>query len=153
MKTRIYVSMLVIALAAALVGGATMALFTDQDTNEGNVFTAGTVDIEAGETSVIIGAGNMAPGDTVTGSFTVTNIGTLELRYDVSSSVSGALFGGATPALVGALGDDQNVVLAPGASATVTFTVHLPLGADNSYQGAAGSVNFTIAAEQTANNP
>lgn len=153
MKTKMFASMLVIALAAALVGGATMALFTDQDTNEGNVFTAGTVDIEAGETSIIVGADNMAPGDTVTGSFVVTNVGTLELRYDVSALGSGDLFAGATPAVVGALGDDQNVVLVPGASATVTFTVHLPLGADNSYQGAAGLVDFTIAAEQTANNP
>jgi predicted ribosomally synthesized peptide with SipW-like signal peptide len=153
MKTRIFASMLVIALAAALVGGATMALFTDEDSNEGNVFTAGTVDIEAGETSVIIGADNMAPGDTVTGSFTVTNVGTLELRYDVSAAASGDLFAGLTPAVVGALGDDQDVVLAPGASATVTFTVHLPLAADNSYQGATGLVDFTISAEQTANNP
>jgi len=46
-KTKIFMSMLVIALAAALVGGATMAWFTDEATNVGNTFTAGTVDIVA----------------------------------------------------------------------------------------------------------
>ena len=145
--------MLVIALTAALIGGATMALFTDTAANTGNSFAAGTVDITVGATGVIVGAANMAPGDTRTGSFTVTNAGSLELRFDVSAATAGALFGGLTPAVVGGLTDDQNIVLAPGASATVTFTVALPIGAGNTYQGAAGTVDFTIAAEQTVNNP
>lgn len=33
------------ALAMALVGGATFALFTDSDSNDGNTFSAGTVEI------------------------------------------------------------------------------------------------------------
>jgi len=152
MKAKMIASMLVLALAAALVGGATMAIFTDTDTNTGNTFTAGTVSIQVGVSSIGVGAGNMAPGDTITGTFTVTNNGTLQLRYDVSALAAGPLFAGATPAQVGALGDDQDIVLAPGASATVTFTVHLPLGAGNTYQNATGTIDFTISAEQTANN-
>lgn len=152
MKTKMFMSMLVIALAAALVGGATMAIFTDEATNDGNTFTAGTVIVDAGVTTLPAAAGNMAPGDTVTGSFTVTNDGTLELRFDVSAEGSGDLFGGETPAEVGGLDDDQDVVLEPGEEATVTFTVHLPIEADNEYQGDDGTVNFTISAEQTANN-
>ncbi|MBS4007218.1 MAG: SipW-dependent-type signal peptide-containing protein [Clostridium sp.] len=154
MKTKMFTSMLVIALAAALVGGATMAIFTDEAVNEGNTFTAGTIDINTvGATTLPLAAGNMAPGDTVTGSFTVENDGTLELRFDVSAEGSGALFLGDTPATVGGLEDDQDVVLEPGESAIVSFTVELPIGANNDYQGATGTVDFTIEAEQTANNP
>ena len=153
MKTKMFMSMLVIALAAALVGGATMALFTDTAANAGNTFTAGTVEITVGTTTLAANATNMAPGDTRDGSFVVTNAGTLELRYSVSAATTGDLFGGPTPAVVGGLGDDQNVVLAPGASATVSFTVALPIGAGNDYQGDGGTVDFTISAVQTANNP
>ena len=152
MKTRIYVSMLVIALTAALIGGATMALFTDTAANTGNSFAAGTVDITVGATDVIVGAANMAPGDTRTGSFVVRNAGSLELRFSVSAVGAGDLFSGATPATIGGLGNDQNIVLAPNASATVTFDVILPLTAGNAYQGDGGTVDLTISAVQTANN-
>lgn len=152
MKARMAMSMLVIILAAALVGGATMAIFTDEATNAGNSFAAGTVSVALGAQHVPVTVTNIAPGDIVTRSFTVTNDGTLELRFDVAAAATGTLFVGTTPAVVGGLGDDQNVVLKPGDSATVTFTVALPLAANNDYQGATGTVNFTISAEQTANN-
>lgn len=154
MKTKMFTSMLVIALAAALVGGATMAIFTDEAVNEGNTFTAGEIDINTvGATTLPLAAGNMAPGDTITGSFIVQNDGSLDLRFDVSAEGSGDLFDGDTPATVGGLGDDQDVELEPGESATVYFTVNLPLEAGNEYQNATGTVDFTIEAEQTANNP
>jgi hypothetical protein len=95
----------------------------------------------------------MAPGDTRSSSFVVRNAGTLDLRFDVSATPTGALFGGTHPAEVLTLADDQNVVLIPGGFHTVNYSVYLPFGAGNEYQGAAGTVNFTIAAEQTANNP
>lgn len=65
------VSMLVIALAAALIGGATMAWFTDTDTAGETTFTAGTliVDVSKGLTAfnnLLPNAskhGNMNPGD------------------------------------------------------------------------------------------
>jgi predicted ribosomally synthesized peptide with SipW-like signal peptide len=158
MKTKMFMSMLVIALAAALVGGATMAIFTDTATNTGNTFTAGTVDVMVYDnTSFVtltpVSITNMAPGDTRSSSFVVRNAGTLDLRFDVSATPTGALFGGTHPAEVLTLADDQNVVLIPGGFHTVNYSVYLPFGAGNEYQGAAGTVNFTIAAEQTANNP
>lgn len=152
MRTKMLMSMLLIVVAAALVGGATVAIFTDQATNTGNTFTAGTVNIEAGSTTLGVGAGNMAPGDTVSSSFVVQNVGSLELRFDVSASGAGDLFSGGTPAVVGDLGDDQDVILGPGEWTTVDFDVSLPLGAGNWYQGKAGTVNLAIDAEQTANN-
>jgi predicted ribosomally synthesized peptide with SipW-like signal peptide len=151
--------MLVLTLATALVVGTTLAIFTDEAENVGNVFTAGTVDITAGETTLlpVALAANMAPGDTVTGSFVVTNVGTLELRFDVSMDATGVLFEevdpGDTPAEVTLDAYYQDVVLGPEDEATVEFSVHLPITADNSYQGTTGTVNFTIEAEQTANNP
>lgn len=154
MRKKLLAGMTVLILLAALVGGATMALFTDTAANAGNTFTAGTVDIGVGEEPAVpVHVDNMAPGDTYNGSFTVVNDGSLELRFGVSYETDGVLFGGPTPAVVGGLEDDQGVVLAPGDSAEVAFTVDLPLDADNDYQGATGTVNFTIAAEQTANNP
>ena len=70
-KSRMLVSMLVIALAAALIGGATMAWFTDEDTAGETTFTAGTliVDVSDGLTEfhglLEEGSkhGNMNPGD------------------------------------------------------------------------------------------
>jgi predicted ribosomally synthesized peptide with SipW-like signal peptide len=49
MSKKIIMSVLVILLAAAAVGGATMAWFTDEAVIEPNVFTAGTLEIKAGE--------------------------------------------------------------------------------------------------------
>ena len=71
MKSRMIMSLLVIALAAALIGGATMAWFTDSDTAGSATFTAGTlkIDVSDGLTAFYdllqVGSkhGNMNPGD------------------------------------------------------------------------------------------
>ncbi len=47
MKKRLAISMFVILFVAAAMGGATMAWFSDQVTVEPNVFTAGTVELDA----------------------------------------------------------------------------------------------------------
>ena len=54
MKSRMMISMMVIAMIAAMIGGATMAWFTDSGTTGDAAFAAGTVKIEAG-TSMIYG--------------------------------------------------------------------------------------------------
>ena len=46
MKTRILMSVLAIGLSIALIGGATMAWFTDEAGPVEATFTAGTVDIK-----------------------------------------------------------------------------------------------------------
>jgi len=78
MKKRWILSMVIVILAVAAVGGATMAWFTDQSDPIENVFTAGTVEIEADEE--IIGEGinmdNWNPGDCVEKEFEITNKGT-----------------------------------------------------------------------------
>ena len=45
---KILMSLLVIALAVAVVAGGTMAYFSDTETSSGNTFTAGTIDLKIG---------------------------------------------------------------------------------------------------------
>jgi len=97
------VSLLVIALAAAVIGGATMAWFTDSAGSEDVTFTAGTLDITvSGEGVDFDGdtiylhfgeiAKNMAPGDT-TGvvKINVKNTGSLDIGLFRKFSVEGNL--------------------------------------------------------------
>lgn len=46
MKKKLLIATMVFALVMALAGGATFALFTGSANNEGNTFSAGTVDID-----------------------------------------------------------------------------------------------------------
>ena len=156
MKSRILVSMLVIALAAALVGGATMSIFIADDETDERTYAAGTVIIEAGDqTFEIEDIENMAPGDTIYGSFDVANTGTLPLWFTVTAETSGVdgfynLFDGNFPAVVKI--DEYNNILEPGKGTTISFSVRLPIDADNEYQGAKGNLKFKIHAEQLAHN-
>jgi len=85
MKSRMLVSLLVIALAAAVIGGATMAWFTDEDVAAPVTFTAGTLTIAIdnltleGEEGLEIN--NMNPGDVKNGSFEVVNTGSKNLQF------------------------------------------------------------------------
>jgi predicted ribosomally synthesized peptide with SipW-like signal peptide len=66
MKTKILMSVLAIGMAIALIGGATMAWFTDEAETEANTFAAGTLDLKAyGEDKAVsVSLSNMAPGET-----------------------------------------------------------------------------------------
>lgn len=80
-----------IASAGILIGGAwggTMALFTDSASVTANVFDTGTVDISAAPATALLTSPAMAPGDKVTAPLTVSNLGTLELRYSMSGSLA-----------------------------------------------------------------
>lgn len=159
MKSRILVSMLVIALAAALVGGATMSIFTaEAETNE-RTYAAGTVKIAAGNQTFheIDTLKNMAPGDTINGEFVVKNTGSLPLwlqvtavTKEVEGSENNYLFGGGTPAEVTI--DNPAGILESGEEATIYYSVYLPLEADNWYQNAEGILLFKVNAEQLDHN-
>ena len=89
MKARIMMSMLVIALAAALVGGATMAWFTDQADIGGNEFKAGRLTIDVADrnknTTFNLGEiGKMEPGD-------ITDEATIRIRN--TGNIDAATFG------------------------------------------------------------
>ncbi len=67
-----------VAVIIALVTTGTWALFSDTETSSDNVFQAGTIDLTLGESGgAPITLTNMKPGDTASGTMTVTNVGTL----------------------------------------------------------------------------
>ena len=77
--TKIAKSLAMIALVAALAVGATGAYFTDSETISGNTFTAGTLDLQINApTSAVWTMSNMSPGDSTTGTLSMTNVGTLK---------------------------------------------------------------------------
>ena len=76
-KSRMMISLLVISMVAALIGGGTMAWFTAKADAPVNEFTAGTVMLEVGE-EVVYGEDmeNVNPGDCFLKCIEVTNSGT-----------------------------------------------------------------------------
>jgi spore coat-associated protein N len=153
MKRKIAVSFLIMALVCALVGGATFALFTDSAANEGNTFSAGTVIIGAGPQTFTVPVNNMAPGDTINGTFVVSNEGTLDAWFKVTANTSGKLFTFDNNKATVTFSNTEWTAISSGANATVNFSVNLPFDADNNYQGASGDLSFTVDAEQQAHNP
>jgi predicted ribosomally synthesized peptide with SipW-like signal peptide len=88
MKSRMLISMLVIALAAAVIGGATMAWFTDSDESTPVTFTAGTLLIDLTEPQLTQefaekDMGILNPGDTWEYEFEVKNVGTKSFNWGI----------------------------------------------------------------------
>jgi predicted ribosomally synthesized peptide with SipW-like signal peptide len=81
-------ALLGIGLLGLLAGLSSLAIFTDSAVVDGNSFTTGTVDISTAPTTALVTYNNMAPGDQVTNPLVVTNAGTLQLRYAVSSTAT-----------------------------------------------------------------
>ncbi|TCT26500.1 putative ribosomally synthesized peptide with SipW-like signal peptide [Melghiribacillus thermohalophilus] len=143
------------ALGASLVVGGTTALFTDTATNEGNTFTAGTVDIVDVTEGAVFSASqfvdNLAPGDSETATLTIRNEGSLDAWVEVyDATTSGDLFEGDYP--VELTFDDSAVLVPAGGETTVEVSYHFPIEAGNEYQGATGNVDFQIRAVQSRNN-
>ncbi len=87
MKKRILLSIMVIAIAATMVAGATTAYFSDVERSNGNTFTAGKLDlqIDGGDVNVVkFNVTNMKPGSQPTGHYTLTNIGTIDGYLDIT---------------------------------------------------------------------
>lgn len=85
---RLYATLLAVGVLAAAPWTFTQGLFSDTASAGSNTFTAGTVDIAASPASAIVTYDGMAPGATTTGAVTVTNSGSLELRYALASSAT-----------------------------------------------------------------
>jgi hypothetical protein len=80
-----YVLAAIMAIGVLSIGGrvATQALFTDTQSVAANTFTAGTIDIASSPASALLSLSAMAPGGEVNSPITITNSGTLQLRYAV----------------------------------------------------------------------
>lgn len=89
MKSKMMVSILVIALAAALIGGGTMAWFNDGDSAAPVTFQAGTLlididdEINLTEEFADFNLEKLNPGDTWEWEFDVSNVGTKGFNWGI----------------------------------------------------------------------
>jgi hypothetical protein len=90
-RKRILLVFAAIITVASIAGGAiSLALFTSTATVPANTFSTGSVVISTNPTTALVTFAAMAPGDAVTAPLTVTNGGTLDLRYAISSVATNA---------------------------------------------------------------
>lgn len=180
-KRGVIISLLLASSVATIGAGAfSLAYFTSTVTVGANAFTTGTIVLGASPSSALLTSSNMMPGDTVNASLVVSNTGTSQLRYAMSSSntnstlatqmtltvktlgTSCAAFDGTTvytgslnAAAIGlpAQGADPgDRTLNAAMNETLCFRVSLPGSTGNSFQGLTTTATFTFDAEQTANN-
>jgi len=164
-------------LLAASVVAASGANFTSTSANPSNTFTAGNLhQTNSKDGAAILTVTKMKPGDTQSGTVTITNDGdlggTFTLVKTITANVPGANGGdlgtvlnltikdGATTVWTGKLGAAMGTVAlgawAPAAAHTYDFTVAFPDGGtpgsnttgDNSYKGSSITAQFTWTAVQ-----
>ena len=85
---KVLVTIAVLGLAISTFTIASLALFTDTENVGANTFGTGTVDIAALPATAVFTPGPMAPGDQVAAEIDVSNNGTLDLRYALTSSTT-----------------------------------------------------------------
>ncbi|MEE9284131.1 MAG: TasA family protein [Dehalococcoidia bacterium] len=89
MVRKLAATIAVLAVFVGLMSLSALALFTDTASVPSNTFSTGTVDISTSSDGVaLLTFSDMAPGDQVTAPITVSNAGTLELRYAVTSTTT-----------------------------------------------------------------
>jgi hypothetical protein len=84
--TRIVVSLLVVTVVVAIALVGAVALFTNSETNPSNTFSTGTLDLAIDPAAAMYTVSNMAPGDVEYSGIHLTNSGTLELRYAMTTT-------------------------------------------------------------------
>lgn len=87
---KIWVGLLMAGVLAGAPWAFTQAVFSDTQAVGSNTFSTGTVDISTSPTSALVTFSSMAPGDKVTAPITVSNAGTLQMRYAMATSISGS---------------------------------------------------------------
>ncbi len=86
---RLLTTVLFFALSVVtVVIGVTGAIFTDTEIVGANIFSTGTLDISTAPLTAVVSFTAIAPGDQVTNPLTVTNDGSIQLRYSVSSTTT-----------------------------------------------------------------
>ena len=159
---------LVTVLAAGGVAVGSGADFTASTANAGNAITSGTLTQSSsrGSAAVVTGA-NLKPGDSTTGTVTITNTGSLAGTFTLSELAASTAFQAgslslkvedvttaASPVTVYS-GEFQSAgtkalgSFAAGAARTYKFTVTLAQSAGNADQGKAASATFQWDATQT----
>jgi spore coat-associated protein N len=79
-------------LATGIIGSFvavdSLAVFTDQKTNGANQFDTGSISLADAPASALVTFVTMAPGDLVIQPLTLTNSGTLDLRYSMTAAAT-----------------------------------------------------------------
>jgi spore coat-associated protein N len=88
MLRKLLVTLVVVSVLASLGVFGTFAVFTDTQSVDSNTFTTGDVDISTVPTTALVTFSGMAPADEVTNPITVSNDGSLDLRYAVTSTTT-----------------------------------------------------------------
>lgn len=168
---KILLTVAAFAVTAAVAVGGTFANFTATPVSIGsNAFATGSLSMTRSGTGAIFNASAMKIGDSLTGSVTITNTGTLAGLYTLSGTTSGdAALGsqlnlkvykdvdGVSPIYDGSLSGFSSVSLgtfaASGGSHVFYFHVTLPTtgtdAGDNLLQGLSSSTTFNWSATQT----
>jgi len=87
---KIYIALLTVGVLAGAPWAVTHAIFSDSEAIDANTFTVGSVDISTDPTTALVTYSAMLPGDVTTAALDVSNDGTLDLRYAISSSATNA---------------------------------------------------------------
>jgi hypothetical protein len=89
-RTRQILLVATIALSTASVGAGayTLAIFTSGATNASNAFTVGTIAIGVSPASALVTFAGMLPGDSTTGTLTVSNSGNSTFRYALTTAAT-----------------------------------------------------------------
>ena len=116
---------------ATVITAATGAIFTDTQSVGANTFSTGTVDIGSSPASAVVSYSTMAPGDKVTSPITISNDGSLALRYAVQSTTTEDVLAaqldmtvktGVTTCTNAGFGGDGSAIYGPGDVGSTTVT-------------------------------
>jgi len=88
MLKKVLATLVVVSLLASFAVFGSFAIFTDTQSVPNNTFSTGTLDISTNPTTALVTFSGMAPADQVTNPITVTNSGSLQLRYAVTSTTT-----------------------------------------------------------------
>ena len=89
-RRRLLALLLVSTIGTVGAGAFSIAIFTDSQAVGANAFTTGTITLGLAPASALLTSSAMMPGDTVNGSLVVSNTGTGQLRYAMTSSSTNA---------------------------------------------------------------
>lgn len=167
-RYRVLVPLAGLAAAAALAVGSG-ADFTSNSVNAANAYTTGTLtQTNSKANSAIFSLDNLKPGDTVNGSVTITNSGSLAAGFKLTETATNGFTtksnlkltisepGSTAPVWTGTFGELTAAgpldlgEWTPGQARTFVFSVTLAQSADNTEQGRTATATYSWDAVQTA---
>lgn len=122
MTTRQKLALGTATLLTLTIASAAMALFTDTAVVPENQVAAATLDIST-QPAAAVTAAHMVPGDSVVETLTVSNDGSVELRYSMSTTITGdtMLADQLQLTIKGGLTNCTEAAMTDGASGTVIY--------------------------------